>query len=99
YYVGRSDPHVLVMIFPAWALALLLLAWSCWEGLMPRLRSEGWRALTPAALLLAAGYAAMAGCVSDRPNLAKQVRRLTTRRDEAGFAAPLVGGVEARGQC
>lgn len=32
YYAGRSHPLVLVSIFPAWGLALCLLAWEAWTS-------------------------------------------------------------------
>ena len=92
YYVGRSHPNVLITIYPAWAFAFLLLAWSCWADLAPRLRSLGWRALTPAAVLLALGYAAVAGRLSDRPDLVAQFRRLTTKQYAEDFAAPWMLG-------
>ena len=91
YYVARSHPVVLITAFPAWGFALLLLAWSCWSRLAPRLRIEGWRALTPGAVLLALGYAAVAGRFSERPNPTEPYRRLTTGCWDANGLAMLLG--------
>ena len=99
YYVGRSEPAVLILVFPAWGFAFLLLAWSCWSRLAPRLRAEGWRALTPGAVLLALGYAAVAGRFGERPNPVEPYQRLTTSRWDADGLNMLLGNYGALLQC
>jgi hypothetical protein len=83
YYVGRSHPQVLGMIFLAWAFPLLLLVWVTWEDALARARAHGpWRAFTPAALLLSLGYAALADQGELSPSLGEQFKRLTKRVPE-----------------
>jgi hypothetical protein len=100
YYVGRSHPQVLVMVFPAWALAFVLLAWLGLEDVRARRRTHGWlRALTPGAVLLGAGYVGVLATFAERPNVVQQVRRLTAPGGGAQPGTPLLGDTAALADC
>jgi hypothetical protein len=100
YYVGRSHPQVLVMVFPAWALSFVLLAWLGLEDVRARLRARGFlRALTPGAVLLGAGYVSVLATFAERPNVVQQVRRLTAPCGEGQPGNPLLGDTAALADC
>ena len=77
YYVGRSHPHTLVMVFPMWGFALMLLTWTCWEEWLYRIRSGDRRAwAAPLTLLLTIGYLVFAAELGHTPNIRAQLTRL-----------------------
>jgi len=86
YFVGRSDPLKLAALMPAWALALTLLVVATVRALAAR----GWRAPSPAELLVLLGFGLAACSVLQLPWPATQLERL-----EAAGAQPLYEQPEA----
>jgi hypothetical protein len=83
YYVGRSNATTMVGVFPAWGLAVALLAWSTFTWLLrldhPR------QAINPVgafALCALVGVGLAASDLVDAPSPSTQVRRLTADIDK-----------------
>jgi len=95
YWVGRSHPIALEQQFPAWALALALLAVVAIRELSePRLRRTA-----PAALLVLFGFGAMACSLAQTPTPWSQLQRLGApfvATDEVPYADPLAPSRDPR---
>jgi hypothetical protein len=77
YYVGRSHPHTLTMMFPMWSFAASLLTVTCWEELRAHLRQRNRLALAaPITLLMTLGYCVCAAQIVRLPNVGSQIARL-----------------------
>jgi hypothetical protein len=81
YFVGRSSQFQLMLLFPAWGLALALLAWTAGRSLRSAAghRDRLWRLLVPAAAALI-GFGVMISAIDRLPPPWKQVERLQDGR-------------------
>ncbi len=87
YYVGRSHWRVLAAIFPAWSLAFMLIAWSCWED---RPQFACWtelpRRLGPVTCLVVYGYWQCLSASGNVPSPIHQIARLSAPPAESWIA-------------
>jgi hypothetical protein len=87
YYVGRSHWSVLAALFPAWSLAFLLIAWTCWED---RPRVSCWTELPlrlgPVTCLVVYGYWQCLSAVGHVPSPIHQIARLSAPSSEEWIA-------------
>jgi hypothetical protein len=99
YYLGRSDEIKLAALLSLWCFALALLMVVCVRALSAR----GWRAPTPAELLVLFGFALAVSAIGHLTSPTYLVRRL---RSSPSLPAPhyrlaterQIGGLVARGE-
>jgi hypothetical protein len=78
YFVGRSSQFQLMLLFPAWGLALALLAWTAAHSLRSAAldRTRLRRLLLPASVALA-GFGVMVSAIDRLPQPQRQIDRLS----------------------